>query len=179
MARVPTAKRYAQAAFEIARETGQIDRWAEDLDVAQQTLQDATLRAYLEIPKVAFDRKMGVLRDSLDSLQPLVLNLVALLTSRNALGLLPRIALEYQRLADAHLKRQRAEVVTAVPLEEDQRERVGQQLAQLVDTEVVLTTRVDPEVLGGLVARVGDKMIDGSMRGRLMALRKSLAEAGS
>lgn len=175
MARIPTAKRYAQAAFEIARETGRFDRWAEDLELAQQTLQDATLRAYLDIPKVPFDRKMRVLRISLGSLQPLALNLMALLTSRNALGLLSRIAVEYQRLVDAHLGRQRAEVVTTVPLEDQQRERLSRQLAQVLGTEVVLTTRVDSEVLGGLVVRVGDRMIDGSTRGRLMALRKSLA----
>ena len=178
MARVPTAKRYAQAAFEIARETGQIDRWAEDLGLARETLQDATLRAYLEMPKLPLDRKIRMLRDSLDSLQPLALNLVALLISRNALGLLPGIATEYQRLVDVHLGRLRAEVVTAVPLEDQQRERLGRHLTQLLSQEVVLTTRVDPDVLGGLVARVGDRLIDGSTRGRLRALRKSLTEAG-
>ncbi|MEE8442590.1 MAG: ATP synthase F1 subunit delta [Dehalococcoidia bacterium] len=176
MARGPTAKRYAQAAFEIARETGRIDQWAENLEVAQQVLQDPTLKAYLEMPKVAFDGKMQVLRESLSSLEPLALNLVALLVSRDTIGLLPRIAVEYQRLVDDHMGRQRAEVITAVPLEDQQRERLGQRLLQVLGMEIVLTSRVDSEVLGGLVVRIGDKMIDGSTRGRLMAMRKSRSE---
>ena len=103
--------------------------------------------------------------------------MVALLASRNALGLYPRIVAEYQGLVDAHNNRERAEVVTAVPLEDQQRERVMQRLARLLNKEVVLTTRVDPQVLGGLLARVGDRLIDGSTKGKLLGLRRSLLQS--
>ena len=176
MPRRPTAKRYALAAFEIARDSGQIEGWARDLQTAREALQDETLRAYLELPKVTVERKTEGLRNALGGVNPLVVNLLALLTSRRSLGLLPRIVDGYQRLMDAHLNRERAEVATAVPLEREQGERLTQQLSQLLGKEVILTSRVDPEVLGGLVARVGDKIIDGSARGRLLALRKSLTE---
>lgn len=176
MARRPTAKRYALAAFQIARESVQLESWAQDLQTAQQAIQAPTLRVFLELPKVSIERKMESLREVLGGANPFLLNLMALLTSRLSLGLLPRIADEYQRLLDAHLNRERAEVATAIPLERQQGERLTQQLRQLLGKEVILTSRVDAEVLGGLVARVGDRIIDGSARGRLMALRKSLAE---
>ena len=177
MPRRPTAKRYAQAVFEIARDSGQLERWTRDLQTAQQALQDASLRAYLELPKLSIQRKMESVRTALGGANPLALNLMALLTSRGSLGLLPGIVDEYQRLVDVHLNRERAEVATAIPLEQELGDRLTQQLRQLLGKEVILTSRVDAEVLGGLVTRVGDRIIDGSVRGRLMALRKSLTEA--
>ncbi|MFH1140465.1 MAG: F0F1 ATP synthase subunit delta [Chloroflexota bacterium] len=177
MPRRPTAKRYALAAFQIARDSGQLESWAQDLGAAQQAIQDLTLRAYLELPKISIEHKIETLRTALSGANPLALNLVALLTSRRSLGILPRIVDEYQRLMDAHLNRERAEVATAIPLEQEQSDRLTQQLRQFLGKEVILTSRVDPEVLGGLVARMGDRIIDGSARGRLLALRKSLAEA--
>ncbi len=176
MPRAPTANRYARAAFEIARDSGQLESWEKDLQEAQQALQDPTLRAFLELPKVTIERKAESLRTALPGANPLALNLMALLTSRRSLGLLTRIVAEYERLMDAHLNRERAEVATAVPLEREQEEKLTQQLRQLLGKDVILTSRMDSEILGGLVARVGDRMIDGSARGRLMALRKSLAE---
>lgn len=177
MPRRPTAKRYAIAAFGIARESAQLEKWATDLRQAQETLQDEAVLAYLELPKVALERKMEGLQAALDGVHPMVLNLLVLLTSRSSLQLLPAIVAEYQRLMDDHYNRERAEVVTAIPLEAPQRERVTRRLSQLLEKEVVLTTRVNPGVLGGMVARVGDRMIDASLRGRLLALRKSLGEA--
>lgn len=176
MARRPTAKRYALAAFEIARDSGQIESWARDIQMARVALQDGALRAYLEVPKITVGRKTEGLRAALGNVNPLVVNLLALLTSRGSLGLLPAIVDEYQTLMDAHFNREQAVVVTAVPLEQQQGERLSQQLARLLGKEVVLTARLDPEVLGGLVVRVGDRIIDGSARGRLMALRKSLTD---
>ena len=176
MPRGPTAKRYAQAAFDIAWEAGQTEGWLEDIRLSWEALQDEALRVYLEAPQAPLDQKVEVLRKAMSSLHPMVVNLIALLTSRNALRLLPGIVAEYQQLVDAHLSRQRADVITAVPMEDQQQERLGRQLTLLLGKEVILTTSVDPEVLGGLVARIGDRIIDGSTRGKLVELRKSLAE---
>ncbi len=177
MPRTPTASRYAQAAFEIARDSGAIDAWADDLQRAQEVVGVGDIRAYLEVPKVSFASKMEVLRTSLSGLNPLVVNLVAILTARNKVGLLPSIAEAYQRLTDDHLNRVRAEVVTAVPMEDQQRDRLAGQLAELLGKEVAITTSEEPEVLGGMIARVGDRIIDGSIRGRLRGLRRSLGSA--
>ena len=177
MPRAPTAKRYAQAAFEIAREHNEIDRWLEDLQAALPVLEDQTFRSYMGLPTVKSEVKLRAIGSALGDVNPLVRNLVALLASRNGLELYPRVVTEYQRFVDRHRNRERATVVTAVPLEEREKERVNQELARLLGKEVVLTTQVHPQILGGLVAQVGDRLIDGSTRGRLLGLRKSLMES--
>ena len=174
MARAPTARRYAQAAFQIAQERDEVDGWLEDLGSALAVVEDTALRPYLEFPKVAIKDKVRAIQRTLEGMNPLVRNLVALLVSRRALALYPGIVSEYQRLVDKHYGRERAVVVTAVPLDDEQQSRVRQQLSGLLGKEVVLTTRVEPQVLGGVVARMGDRLIDGSIRGRLTGLRDSL-----
>lgn len=176
MPKAPKGKRYAEAAFDIAKENGRIDEWLNDLQLAREALRDEALLAYLEVPKVALDRKVRVLQLALGDVDRLVLNLVAMLTSRTALALLPEIVTEYRRLVDGYLNRQSTEVVTAVPLSTGQRSLLNRQLERLLGKEVVLTTYVDPEILGGLVARLGDRIVEGSTRERLMAMRKNLAE---
>jgi F-type H+-transporting ATPase subunit delta len=176
MAGAPKARRYARAAFDIAVGEDRLEGWLQDILRAQEALEDDTLRTYLELRKVVLTSKVDVIRETLSGISPLVQNLIGLLVSRDAVGLLPQIAEEYQRLMDAHLGRERAEVITAHPLEDQQRERLGRWLGRLLGKEVVLTSREDPEVLGGLVVRVGDSIIDGSTKGRLEAMRKDLAE---
>ena len=174
MPRAPTAKRYAQAAFQIAQERNEIDRWAEELQAALAVVEDKTFRTYLELPKVRITDKLKTIQEALGNVNPLVRNLVGLLASRNAIELYPRLVAEYQRFVDGHRNRERAVVVTAVPLDSQQEERLRQQLSKLLDKEVILSTQVEPQILGGLVARVGDRIVDGSTRGRLLDLRKSL-----
>ena len=107
-------------------------------------------------------------------IHPLTFKLIGLLTSRNGLGVLPGIVAEYERLLDLDLGRERAEVVTAVPLSKQQQNIVAQQLGQLLGKDVILASRVDDAVIGGIVTRVGDRIIDTSTRGKLAALRRSL-----
>jgi len=172
----PTAKRYAQAAFDIARNEGEIEEWLQNLTLANEPLQDDTIKGYLVTPKIPLDQKIHNLRNAFGILRPLALNLLVLLASRNSTGLLPNILIEYRKLMDADIGRERAEVVTAVPLMEEQRERLRNRLQVLLGKDIILSERIDPEILGGMVTRVGDRIIDSSLKGRLMALRKNLAE---
>ena len=119
-------------------------------------------------------RKLQLLQDTLKDLSPTVLNLLGLLTSKGGLTALPGILSEYQRLLDESQGRERAEVTAALDLDEGQKERLGRQLSALLDKEVVLTTRTDEEVLGGVLVKIGDRIIDGSARGRLQSLRRSV-----
>lgn len=173
MARV-AAKRHAQAAFEIALERNELQVWRDDLERLAEAVKDPTLFAFLESPAIHLDEKVRILRDGLEGLNPLVVNLALLLVSRGRLGLLNEIVLEYGRLVDENRGVAHAEVATAVTLEPEDREKLAGRLSDLVGRKIVLTTRVDPAILGGLVARVGDKLIDGSTKSRLDALRVSL-----
>ncbi len=177
MPKAPSAKRYARAAFELARDGDQIERWAEDLARAREALQAQDLAAYLEFPKLTAAQKVDIVRRAMVGLHPLVVNLLCLLASRNRIALVPGLLEEYQALADAHYGRVRALVATAVAIEPDQEQRIKAQLEGMIGQQVVISARVDPEIMGGVTARVGDRIIDGSLRGRLIALKRHLAEA--
>lgn len=176
MPKAPSARRYARAAFELARESGQIEAWSADLARAQEVLQMQDLLEYLEFPKLTTPQKVDIIRGSMAGLHPLVVNLLCLLASRNRIGLVAGLRQEYQALADAHYGRVRAVVTTAVPMEPEQEQRLRAQLEGMIGQQVVITSRIDPEVLGGMSARVGDRIMDGTLRGRLVALRRHLAE---
>lgn len=168
------ARRHAQAAFEIALERKELQVWRGDLERLSEAVKDPTLFAFLESPGIHLDEKARILRQGLEGLNPLVMNLALLLVSRGRLGLLADMVLEYGRLVDEHRGIAHAEVATAVPLEPEEKDKLTSRLSDLVGREIVLTTRVDPTIVGGLVARVGDKLIDGSTKSRLLALRESM-----
>ena len=91
---------------------------------------------------------------------------------------MPQIAEEYGRLVDHHQGIEHAEVVTAVPIDQSTEESLREHLAKITKSKIVLTARVDPDIIGGFVARVGDKVIDGSVRSRLQSLRQRIIQTG-
>ncbi|MBI4311903.1 MAG: F0F1 ATP synthase subunit delta [Chloroflexi bacterium] len=177
MAKTPSAKRYARAAFELARDASLIEQWGADLSRAHGALQSRGLYDALKFPKLTVAQKVAMVRGAVSGVHPLALNLLSLLASRDRIGLLPGLIEEFQALADAHYGRVRALVTTAVPLQGDQEQRIKAQLEGMIGSQVVITARVDAEIMGGVMARVGDRIIDGSLRGRLIALKRHLAEA--
>ena len=180
MPRSASARRYAQAVFQIADENDELESWLDDLTVLSVAVQDAELSAFLDAPQLSPSQKIAVLQSSLsDTIGPLALNLVSLLASRNLAGLMPGIVEQYQRLLDEHNGIERAEVVSAVPLDDAQRLSVEVLLREMVGKEIRLTSRVDPQIIGGIVARVGDHVIDGSTATRLESMRRELIERRS
>jgi F-type H+-transporting ATPase subunit delta len=175
MARRSYARRYSQAVFDIARERNELDRWQSDLKKIATLADDAELIALLENPKIHFEDKAKLLAKGLGDINPLALNLVYLLVSRGRFDMVADIADEYQRLLDSYRGIERAEVTTAIELDDKERRKLEERLEAVVGKKVVVKPRVDPSVLGGIVARVGGKLLDGSTRNKLMALKKALA----
>ena len=169
------AKRYAQAAFDIARERDELDRWVEDLRAIVALAAQPGVTEVLASSRVPFEGKERLLRSGLADVSPLALNLARLLVQKGRIALAEQVRDEYQRLLDEHRGRAQALVLTAVSLSKDEEQAVAQRLRELTGKEIVLEGRVDPEILGGLVARVGDRLIDGSTRTRLLELRRQLA----
>ena len=99
-----------------------------------------------------------------------------LLISRQALAILPGIVAEYSALLDERQGRLRATATSAVALSDEQRASLGALLRQVLDKEVVLEVREDSELIGGIIVKVGDQVIDGSVRTRLQHLRRQLVE---
>ena len=178
MARKVYARRYAQAIFDIARETNELDRWQSDLEKIVGLGEDATLRAFWESPKFRFEEKTRLLSEQLSDAGPLALNLACLLVTRGRLGMIGDIAEEYRSLLNDYYGIEQAEVITAVPLDDEERLKLAEQLSRVVDKKVVLETEVDPEVIGGVIIRIGGKLIDGSIRNKLAVLKQGLVGGG-
>jgi len=172
-----SARRHAQAVFQIALEQNELDGWRSDLEKVSEAVKDALLFAFLENPKIHFDEKARILSQCLEGINPLAMNLTLLLVAKRRLGIVEEMVSEYGRLVDEHRGIGRAEVATAVALDDEEKDKLTHRLGGMVGKEIVLATRVNPAIIGGLTARVGDKLIDGSTKSRLSALKKSLAEA--
>lgn len=178
MARAASARRHAQAVFQIALEKKELEKWQADLEIIANVLKDPQLIGLLENPKLRFSEKEKVLQNILAGISPLAMNLIYFLTAKNRLRIVADLVVEYRRLMNAYYGRETAEVVTAIPLSDEEKERLQKRLAALTGKKLVLVTRVEPDIMGGLVAKVGDRLMDGSVRTRLQELRRDLIKAG-
>ena len=178
MARFSSGKRYAQAALELAIERNELESWQASLRKIADIAADARLMGLLENPRLPFEVKKHLLEERLGKINPLALNLACLLASRGRLGLARDISQQYGRLLDGYHGVERAEVIAALPLDDEEKDRISRQLGEITGREIIIDVQVDPSIVGGFVARVGDTLIDGSIRNRLESLRKSLVEIG-
>ncbi len=178
MAKRAYAKRYAQAVFEIAREKQELDRWQSDLSRLADLGEDAAVITLLENPRLKFGDKVKVLSENLGDMNPQALNLAYLLMARGKLNMIGEIAHEYQRLLNSHRGVEEAEVITAVPLDDGDKLRLAERLGTLVGKELVIKAEVDSNILGGIIARIGGQLFDGSTRCRLEALKQKLSAGG-
>ena len=174
MAREVYAKRYSRAVFEIALERKELDRWQSDLRKIVSLSEDATFIAFLESPRFPFDDKARLLSEQLGDINSLALNLVYLLVARGRLSMVGDIADGYQRLLNSYRGIEPAEITTAISLDDEDKLRLEEHLGSIVGKKVVLKSKVDSSLIGGITARIGGKLLDGSTRSQLMALRKEL-----
>jgi F-type H+-transporting ATPase subunit delta len=169
------ARRYAEAAFELAVRDDAVDAWADDLAKAAQLVGDERVARIVDNPARPFAQRREILDRLLNRrIKPPVRRLVALLAERRRLDLLPEIASEYNEL----LKRQRgivtAIVTSAAPLTKDESEALEERLRKMTGATVELQPRIDEGLIGGLTVRIGDQLLDASVRGRLERLREQL-----
>jgi F-type H+-transporting ATPase subunit delta len=177
MATSEYAKNLAKALFEDAAKENELIKWLGELRLISDVVKDKSVSSALQKPGNSFEEKSKLLRDRIGVLNPRLLNMVGLLAEKNKLSELDDVSLEYQRLVDAHHGiegAEAAEVTTAVPLDEEETLKLGKRLGEMLGRPVTLSVVVDPELLGGVVIRVGDKLIDGSVRHRLQTLSKEL-----
>jgi len=176
MARPSTAaRRYAESAFEIAGRDGTVDRWRQELDLAAGILEDPAVARGLSDPTVATDiREQAIQAGFKGQVSVPLLNLLRLLVRRGRIHDLPRVAAEFRRLDNIRLGITPARAVSAAPLEPAEVKALTARLEQMTGGRIELEQEVDPSLLGGLVVRVGDRLIDGSVRGRLERLRNQL-----
>ena len=179
MIRDVAAKRYAEAAYQLARESGAEQQWAEGLRAMGTLFSDAEGAAFLANSRVPLKPKQELVEKALAGVPPQVLNLALILLRRTRTTLGPGIAEAYQEIIDETSGISHATVTTAVPLTEDELGTVKKRLAELAGGEVVVQTEVDENIIGGIVVRIGDRLIDGSTKSRLLALKRRLAGAST
>jgi F-type H+-transporting ATPase subunit delta len=169
------ARRYAEAAFELASRDGTHDRWERDLRVAVQLLADERAASVVDNPAIPLADREAVLKRLLGRrLAPPAFNLVRLLARRGRMDMLPAVAAHFGRLLDESRGIVAATVSSAAALDEDEEAAIRSRIEAMTGREVRLASEVDPELIGGLVVRVGNQWIDASVRGRLERLRDQL-----
>jgi F-type H+-transporting ATPase subunit delta len=172
------AKRYARAIFELAREEAQLEEWGTHLAAVRQVLSLPDVRAVLSNPTIPVQqRQEAVSRLVEESAGPQGANLAKLLVGANRVDEVEGIEQEYQWLVDEAEGRVRATATTAVELSPGDYESLAGSLSKQMGREIRLTADVDPAIIGGLVLRVGDHVIDASLATRLRQLRRKLAGA--
>jgi F-type H+-transporting ATPase subunit delta len=176
MARVTTAsRRYAEAAFELALRDGTLDAWRDDLRLAADLVSDERVARIVDNPSLPFTDRRDVLGRLLDGrVSPSVRNLAVLLAERGRVELLPQVADEFARLLSRHRGIVQAVVTSAAPLSKDEIEALRDRIREMSGADVDVRTLVDESLIGGLTIRVGDRLLDASVRGRLERLRDQL-----
>ncbi|MGC4191213.1 MAG: F0F1 ATP synthase subunit delta [Thermomicrobiales bacterium] len=170
-----SAMRYAQAVIELATDEGNFDRWQRDLNGLADLVAGPEASGFFANPNISNSEKLSVVQKVLPDLHPEALNLVKMLIERRKVVILPDVAALVDEADLASKGIVRVDVTTAEPLEADGQALVSRQLKQLLGRDVQLRMTVDPEIIGGIVARIGDQLIDGSVINQLRNLRARLA----
>lgn len=176
MAGRSTARRYAEAAFGIAERDGTVEQWLTELRTAADALSTDDAMRVLANPAVPARDRHQVAQNILgDRVSGPPMNLIKLLLQRGRIERLPDVAREFRRLYDRREGITNAIVTSAAPLDDREVGALRERLEMMTGGRIDMTTLVDPSILGGLVVRLGDRLIDGSVRGRLQRLRSRLA----
>jgi F-type H+-transporting ATPase subunit delta len=175
--REPTiAKNYAEALLELARKSNDLRGWGEMIDAVGNAVEsDRRLRVFLESPRVSATRKNEIIQKAYGATMPrtFVLFLQALVRNRRQM-LIPAIAHEYLDLVDQIEGRVHASVTVARDPDDADRKMISEQLSRALGKDVVPHFVVNEAILGGVVVRVGDTVLDGSVRRRLATLRSRM-----
>ena len=176
MAKRPKAKRYAEAASQIAENSGDLQEWASQLSDLSQLMADESVYSFVSSAKVPLQDKLSVLNTTMKGFNPLIGNLVCLLAIRNSIGLIGTITEEFNKLVDASSGVARAEIYTAVDLNKEQQSKIEESISKGLNSELQVSYNKDPELLGGLVVRVNDLVIDGSIQEKLVGLKRQIGK---
>jgi F-type H+-transporting ATPase subunit delta len=169
------ARNYAEALFELGQRAGNVERYADLIDAVAAAVETTPrVQAVLMSPRVPKSEKARILGDAMkDGPRDFVLFLQALV-KRGRHRLLREIAHEYMELLDQKLDRVRAGVTLARTPDEKLQRTIQELLSRQLEKQVIASYSVDPEILGGAIIRVGERVLDGSLRRRMTRLRRQL-----
>jgi len=175
LAETTLARPYARAAFDLADRAGAVETWSENLSSAAAAVATEAFQRVIGHPKVEPERLLELFAPVLGGAPdgPFE-NFLKVLMHYRRLPLLPEIATQFETLRRAQEQKLKVNVVSAVALDQAQRDRLAERLRAKFGTDIEMETDVDKDLIGGLVVRAGDKVIDASVRGRLEQLGRAL-----
>ena len=176
MLNIQLARKYGKAIFEIANEDNKLEEYGRELgEVSQAVFAQAELEDFLTNPQIQpEDKKKVLLRLLKDQVSPVMMNFLLLLVDKRRIVLLEAINDCYQELSNKAQGIIVADVTTAYELKAELRKRLGRKLESVTGKNVQLRTHQDNAIIGGVVVKIGDTRIDGSVIGRLQALKAEL-----
>ena len=171
------AKEYGKALFLLTEEEGTTDAVSEDLQTVQKLLREnPKYEKLLDTPALTKEEKLRLIDRAFSSLHETVLNLTKILCEKHSVYQFSRVADSYAVLCDEARGIERAEVLTAVAMTQQQISALTARLCKLTGKTVIIKNTVSPEILGGVVLRYAGKQLDGSLKARLEGFEKSLKE---
>jgi len=172
---VTIARPYAEALFRAAKESGNLAKWAGQVDMLAQVAANPEASAAISDPNVAAAQLVDLFRSACGTAVDAELsNFIQLLSNNNRLGLLPEVAELYESYKRAEEGSKQAEIVSAFPIDQNQVNAIVPQLEAVFKTRLETSVSVDPTLIGGIKVIVGDQMLDASVRGKLDAMATAL-----
>ena len=176
-----SASTYASALFSLAKESKAIKKYEKDLDKLLKPLEeDSNLRIFVKSPIYSRDVQIKVMRKVSDKLglSKEVLNTVLLMASNRRLFCLAEMIEHFKNLSRKHRNEMIVEVSSPFKLTDALQKKINKTVSSNIDMEVVIKANYDPALLGGLVVKIGSKMIDTSLKSKMIKLRNNLKEVG-
>ncbi len=177
MVKGSAGRRYARAIFDLASQGDSYDQWLRDLKDIRDFLSDQTVALVIQNPEVPFEQKKKLIDAGLPDLDQIGRNFVYVLVEKRRSESMENIVADFESLVNERRGVAVAEVTTAVPLDDKSAEFVAERLSALTGKQITLQQSVDPSIVGGIVAKIGDKLINGSVANRLARMREKLAQA--
>ena len=172
------ARVYAKALFEAAKDRGKLDTIRDQLGQFVDALhENREMQLFLFSPSFSSAEKIEALKSAVTDAEPELLNFLELLLEKRRIPVIFRIQRQFDAMWDKENKRLDVTVTSAVELDPEVTKRISDEIEEQTGHTVELTSRVDPDILGGLVVQVGNMVLDTSIRNRLEKLRKSVASA--
>jgi F-type H+-transporting ATPase subunit delta len=172
------ARVYARSLFQAALEQGKLDELREQLNQFADALdENRQLAVFFFSPYFSSAEKQEALAGLLDGAQEIFLNFLGLLIENHRMPVIFRIRAEYDRLWDEHNKTLPVQITSAIALDEETTQSLGRAIGERTGRKIALVAEVDPDILGGIVVRVGNSILDASIRNRLEQLRTQVAAA--
>jgi F-type H+-transporting ATPase subunit delta len=172
------AQVYARSLFEVAEEAGKLDDVREQLgEIADALDSDRELQVFFFSPYFSTQEKSEGLDKAVTGAEPIVLNFLKLLIEKHRMPAVFRIRRVYDSLWEDYNKLLPVEITSAVELDKNVVKHIGDRISEQTGRKVELSAHVEPDILGGIVVRVGNQVLDASIRRRLELLRRQISRA--